>query len=102
MASIGMSTQTPCLLASTRSGVAFKDESHGEITSWSWDFGDEGSGRDDLVTVPGAGRENTVVSDEVEPWRRHEGGELLQQFGGARIDRRPWIAIRQAAAGLAL
>ena len=51
MASIGMSTKNsmehlhatdrPCLLASTRSGVAFKDESHGEITSWSWDFGDE-------------------------------------------------------------
>ena len=36
--------------------------------------------RHDLVAVAGAGGEDSVVADEIDPRRGHEGGEFLQQL----------------------
>ncbi len=34
--------------------------------------------RHDLGAVPGAGRQDAVVSYQVKPWRRHEGSQFLE------------------------
>ena len=38
--------------------------------------------RHDLGAVPGAGRQDAMIADQVEAWRRHEGGQFLEQFEG--------------------
>ena len=45
-----------------------------------------GSGYD-AVSVGGGRCEDTMVADEVDAWRRHEGGELFDQLGGAEQER---------------
>ena len=37
---------------------------------------------DDLIAVSGAGREDAVVSDQIESWGRYECSQLFQQFVG--------------------
>ncbi len=38
--------------------------------------------RHDLVAVAGAGGEDAMIADEIDPGWRHEGGEFFQQLMG--------------------